>query len=100
MEERPECADCKAQSPKTETNYTLISTGPDGQLRVEWRCPSCWRAFKQAHGIESPPRATISSVDLVKPTSGTHAVEATQPHDDDPTLDERPDHERRRSQGR
>jgi hypothetical protein len=47
------CIGCGKQSPKTETNYTLISPRygwrlsrerrADGTFEVEWRCPECWR---------------------------------------------------------
>jgi hypothetical protein len=50
------CVGCGASSPQTETNYTLISsrhgwrlslrTTPDGKRHSEWRCPSCWSAFR------------------------------------------------------
>src|SRR5689334_10921552 len=57
MPDRQTCIDCGALSPETETNYTLISSQfgwrlsrtrmPDGTFVVEWRCPSCWKEFKQ-----------------------------------------------------
>jgi hypothetical protein len=50
--ERPRCRDCGAQSPPTETNYTLISqrhgwrlvffADESGRRIAEWRCPKCW----------------------------------------------------------
>jgi DNA-directed RNA polymerase subunit RPC12/RpoP len=50
------CSDCGAESPEVETNYTLISARhgwrltraflPDGKIRMEWRCPTCWVRFK------------------------------------------------------
>jgi hypothetical protein len=49
---RPECTDCGALSPPTETNYTLISqrhgwrlvfcADASGRRTAEWRCPKCW----------------------------------------------------------
>ena len=51
------CCDCKARSPETDTNYTLISSrygwrlsrhvATDGTFLVEWRCPRCWERYKQ-----------------------------------------------------
>lgn len=56
MREQQTCVGCNARAPQTETNYTLISSqhgwrltrkrGPDGPI-VEWRCPTCWAAYKQ-----------------------------------------------------
>ncbi len=50
------CVGCGKKSPKTETNYTLISARYgwrlsrsrrlDGTYDVQWRCPDCWRALK------------------------------------------------------
>ncbi|MEO7092597.1 MAG: hypothetical protein ABI175_05050, partial [Polyangiales bacterium] len=50
------CCDCKARSPETDTNYTLISSrygwrlsrhvASDGTFLVEWRCPRCWERYK------------------------------------------------------
>jgi hypothetical protein len=53
---RQKCADCADESPPISTNYTLIGThgwrlskrtDAHGQVLVEWRCPSCWTAFKR-----------------------------------------------------
>ena len=63
--ERQTCVDCQRQSPATDTKYTLISSQhgwrlartrkSDGIIAVEWRCPPCWRRFKEAKGSEAPP---------------------------------------------
>jgi hypothetical protein len=55
-----ECADCGKAPPHTETAYTLISPKhawrlsrramPDGTVVVEWRCPECWRKYKDSMG--------------------------------------------------
>lgn len=60
------CVDCGSKSPETDTNYTLISAQhgwrlhrgrtPDGQLVMEWRCPTCWRKFKDANGMPDSSR--------------------------------------------
>jgi len=57
-EHQQTCVDCKAQSPKTNTNFTLISARfgwrlrrerlPDNRVVIEWRCPGCWQKFKSA----------------------------------------------------
>ena len=53
---RAECADCRALSPENHSEYTLISARYGWRLQrvtragkpvLEWRCPSCWTAFKQ-----------------------------------------------------
>jgi len=54
------CVVCGIESPKTETNYTLISAkfgwrlsrrpGPDGTFIVEWRCADCWSKHKEKQG--------------------------------------------------
>jgi hypothetical protein len=50
------CIDCDIIQPQTETNYTLISSrhgwrltrsfDAEGKKVLEWRCPSCWAAFR------------------------------------------------------
>jgi hypothetical protein len=54
------CVVCGIQSPKTETNYTLISSkfgwrlsrrpADDGTFIVEWRCAECWIKHKEKQG--------------------------------------------------
>jgi hypothetical protein len=56
MGQQQTCVDCGGKSPPTETNYTLISElhgwrltrlrDAQGRFVAEWRCPSCWRAYK------------------------------------------------------
>jgi hypothetical protein len=85
MRERQTCVGCNAQAPATETNYTLISSqhgwrltrkrGPDGVL-VEWRCPTCWAAYKQRGGGDAQAR----------PSTNTRAAAKA---DDVPTVVER-----------
>jgi hypothetical protein len=51
------CVGCGKQSPVVESDHTLISTrfgwrltrkvSPEGALILEWRCPSCWSAYKR-----------------------------------------------------
>ena len=57
MSQQQACVDCRASSPLTETNYTLISSRhgwrlnrkrvSEGKFVMEWRCPSCWSRFKE-----------------------------------------------------
>lgn len=57
------CVTCGAQSPDTETNYTLISSrfgwrlhrfkDATGEFVLEWYCPKCWARRKAARG--APP---------------------------------------------
>jgi hypothetical protein len=65
------CVDCKAPSPDTQTQYTLISkhgwrvvrgTGPDGRTTLDWRCPKCWAVYKSRlpHAVSQPPPARAS----------------------------------------
>jgi len=57
----PSCFDCKSEAPKTESGYTLISSGwrlvrrheIDGEFSFEWRCPRCWTKYKVLHGVSS-----------------------------------------------
>jgi hypothetical protein len=56
------------KSPETETNYTLISAqfgwrlarskSSDGEILVEWRCPTCWREYKLARGSVDEPKSS------------------------------------------
>lgn len=59
MDDRTDvCASCGKKAPKTETEYTLISSrygwrlsrekAPDGTYTVKWHCPACWRNLKAA----------------------------------------------------
>ncbi len=55
--ERPRCQECGAESPQTNTNYTLISKqhgwrlalqdGADGRRVAHWRCPKCWERHRK-----------------------------------------------------
>ncbi len=51
-----ECVGCQQLSPPAETSFTLISARygwrlhrsrdfQSGEMKFEWRCPDCWRAF-------------------------------------------------------
>lgn len=56
MSSSPTCVQCGTEAPAANTDYTLISANfgwrvirqdrPDGSRVMEWRCPSCWRAYK------------------------------------------------------
>jgi YD repeat-containing protein len=55
---RPRCKGCGAESPQTNTNYTLISQQhgwrlafeyeADGRRVAHWRCPKCWDRHRKA----------------------------------------------------
>ncbi|MGC4063428.1 MAG: hypothetical protein QM784_01990 [Polyangiaceae bacterium] len=61
---KQQCCVCRAESPLTNTNYTLIS--PRHQWRMElrtdehgnkeplWYCPHCWERMKQARRMSQP----------------------------------------------
>lgn len=74
------CVDCHAQSPPTNTNYTLISrehrwrlsrrVEADGSFVVEWRCPECWERHKaRSADPASGPRAKLNDETLLGPAS-------------------------------
>ena len=50
-----ECVTCGTYSPSTESSYTLISSKhgwrltqafEGGKRKMEWRCPTCWEAYR------------------------------------------------------
>jgi DNA-directed RNA polymerase subunit RPC12/RpoP len=56
------CVDCSAKSPETKTDQTLVSMlgwrihrqkTASGAYVVEWRCPACWKRFKEAQAAAS-----------------------------------------------
>ena len=57
------CVDCSIPSPPTSTSYTLISASfgwrltrdvnAEGLAIMEWRCPSCWEAYKKQRGLST-----------------------------------------------
>jgi hypothetical protein len=81
-------------APETETNYTLIGSrygwrltkrrDGHGRVAMEWRCPTCWRAFKAAGGEGVPSSKTDMAA--VEAPSGTHSVAPPSSRDDSPTL--------------
>ncbi len=60
------CVDCRIPTPETATAYTLMSVEcgwrlsrrqlKDGASVLEWRCPSCWRAFKASPETKAQPK--------------------------------------------
>lgn len=94
MSERQVCVDCGLLSPETETNYTLIGAQhgwrltrryePDGTAVAEWRCPSCWRAYKGAADEKSPPSTRRTSGRT--PSSETRRAAPAASDEPDPTL--------------
>src|SRR5258708_542516 len=61
------CVDCACTSPKTNTDYTLISAehgwrltrerDASGRVTLTWRCPECWRRRKENRVVAAAPRA-------------------------------------------
>lgn len=70
LDKQQVCSLCRAVSPVTQTNYTLISSkyqwrmevisGADGQKEPRWYCPDCWQKLKQIRGASAPSRPSIS----------------------------------------
>jgi hypothetical protein len=97
MGERQTCADCHDLSPETETNYTLIGARfrwrltrikrDDGTLLVEWRCPACWRRYKESRGEAVPP-STRPGPGVAHPPSGRRRAAPPPSEDDSPTIRE------------
>lgn len=60
------CSVCRAVSPVTQTNYTLISpkhqwrmeirTMEDGSKEPMWYCPDCWSAMKRSRAASKTRR--------------------------------------------
>jgi hypothetical protein len=60
-----QCVGCRAWSPPTETEHTLISAqhgwrltrrfDDAGTMVVEWRCPACWARYKQRKNMTATP---------------------------------------------
>lgn len=81
MEERKfhVCCDCRARSPETDTNYTLISSrygwrltrfvGADGLFVIEWRCPRCWERHKRTKLSTSTPREGVPAASDLRSSS-------------------------------
>jgi hypothetical protein len=83
MRERARCIGCGRLSPETETNYTLISSQfgwrltrfrrDDGEFIVEWRCPACWKHFKDSRRGDDPRAASSSRPPPLAPSTPTSA---------------------------
>ena len=84
------CQDCKARSPETDTNYTLISSRygwrlsrrveGDGTFVAEWRCPRCWEKHKRQKTMNMTPVDGVPFVralptDELAPSSARRAPE-------------------------
>jgi hypothetical protein len=60
VETRKQCADCKAWSPPSDANSTMVSVkhgwrlapwrDENGRNIGQWRCPACWKKFREAQG--------------------------------------------------
>lgn len=82
MSSSPKCVQCGTEAPEANTDYTLISANfgwrvirqvhPDGSHAMEWRCPSCWVAYKAIRGKGSattPKDAAPAAPAIPKGTS-------------------------------
>lgn len=81
-ERAPCCESCKALAPRTNTNFTLISSQHGWRLTFEhengrrvpiWRCPKCWQAYKAKTSGASDP-APASTTQTRRRTEGTGLV--------------------------
>jgi hypothetical protein len=69
------CVDCGQQS-ASGTDYTLIGSGngwrfarvpaADGRIEVQWRCPSCWREYKERRQSVPPAGEPGSLLDRIR----------------------------------
>ncbi|MGC4092464.1 MAG: hypothetical protein QM756_32220 [Polyangiaceae bacterium] len=60
---RNRCVDCSTLSPKTDTNYTLISArhgwrltrqvDESGRNVLQWRCPRCWEKYRRRDSLKA-----------------------------------------------
>jgi hypothetical protein len=54
--ESRQCVDCGIPAPPADTSHTLISKqhgwrltrarGAEGEVKLEWRCPACWKNYR------------------------------------------------------
>ena len=64
---REKCHECGVDSPETNTEYTLISSrygwrvvrsrNAEGEIVMEWRCPACWKRYKEVPRSAEPSTA-------------------------------------------
>ena len=60
------CVDCGTRVPPQDDESALISMkygwrltrklGEDGASILEWRCPKCWKAYREARDVVNPRR--------------------------------------------
>ena len=84
MPDRQTCIDCGGLSPETETNYTLISSQfgwrltrtrlPNGSFVVEWRCPVCWKSYKQRKIAAEEARRSGQTIPSPVPAPSTRPL--------------------------
>jgi hypothetical protein len=96
VRDRQTCVGCGKKSPETETNYTLISAqfgwrltrfkSPEGNLVVEWRCPTCWREYKRTRPVPPgseplgrPPSASATGQPSSRPSAPPPRPSGPQP---------------------
>ena len=64
--ERKRCVSCRAWSPASDGNSTMVSVkhgwrlsrfrDATGRFLFEWRCPGCWRKFRELPGPDPGKR--------------------------------------------
>ena len=96
---RASCVDCGAGAPPTNTRYTLISSehgwrlrrgvNPDGVPFIEWRCPECWRAFKEARNATSSTIRLLDAQTTKRAEADAKRATARPPSKSQPDVHER-----------
>jgi hypothetical protein len=76
------CDDCGAQAPPADTDSALISVKygwrlsriptADGQVALHWRCPDCWKRYKEQSGMGSGEHRVVISTTMA-PAAGSRA---------------------------
>jgi hypothetical protein len=88
---REKCHDCKVEAPETNTEYTLISArygwrvvrsvDAAGDTVLEWRCPACWKRYKEAPRSVAPSTAAPRRPAVRTQTGRVAAVAAGEAFD-------------------
>lgn len=96
---RASCVDCGADAPPTNTRYTLISSEHGWRLRrgvhtdgvpfIEWRCPECWKTFKDARNATSSTIRVLDEQSIKRAESDAKRATARPPSKSQPDLYER-----------
>lgn len=77
MTHKEACTDCGKPPPSSDTDHTLISRHgwrvsrtelPRGGYQFAWRCPECWKVFKDLHSSDAIPPSSRSQPTGVGPS--------------------------------